>query len=104
MGSRKRSPDGRSIVYVVIDPKTVRDLWLLPLTGDRTPKPLLNSTSNEYFPQVSPDGRWLADVSNESGALQVYVRPFPAGSGKWLVSPDAANVPRWRGDGKSCFM
>ena len=98
------SPDGRSILYVVVDPKTQHDVWLLPLTGDRRPVPLLNSPSVEYFPQVSPDGRWLAYSSNEAGMNQVFVRPFPIGSGKWLVSSGGiADFPRWRGDGKELF-
>ena len=54
------SKNGESIVYVVIDPKTLNDVWLLPLAGDRKTTPLLNSKFGENFPQISPDGKWLA--------------------------------------------
>ena len=98
------TPDGGSILYVVVDPTTRHDVWLLPLTGDRRPLPMLNGPSVEYFPQVSPDGRWLAYSSNEAGSMQVFVKPFPAGSGRWLVSSgDIGDFPRWRGDGKELF-
>jgi eukaryotic-like serine/threonine-protein kinase len=98
------TPDGRSILYVVVDPTTQHDVWLLPLTGDRRPMPLLDGPARQYFPQVSPDGRWLAYTSNEGGTMQVFVQPFPTGSGRWLVSGSGiADFPRWRGDGKELF-
>jgi len=98
------SGDGQSIVYVVSDPKTRPDLWLLPLTGDRKATPLLDSKFNENFPQISPDRKWLAYMSNESGTAQIYVRSFPKGDGKWQVSTGAyGSFPRWRSDGKELF-
>lgn len=98
------TPDGLSILYVIVDPKTRHDVWLLPLTGDHQPRPLLTGPAIEYFPQVSPDGRWLAYTSSEGGTMQVFVKPFPTGSGRWLVSGSGiADFPRWRGDGKELF-
>ena len=98
------SRDGQSIVYVVTAPKTLADLWLLPLTGDRKATPLLDSKFGENFPQISPDGKWLAYMSGESGTSQIYVRSFPKGDGKWQVSTGASgSFPRWRSDGKELF-
>ena len=97
------SPDGRYIIYFVADPRTGRDQWLLPINGDRTPVPLLNSPFNEDHPQISPNGEWLAYVSNHSGSAQVYVKPFPAGDGRWPLSVRGGWWPRWRRDGKEIF-
>jgi len=98
------SRDAQSIAYGVVDPKTLGDLWLLPRGGDRTASPLLDSKFGENFPQFSPDGKWLAYMSSESGAPQIYVRSFPKGDGKWQVSTGAYGIfPRWRSDGKELF-
>ena len=71
------SPDGRALVYNQTDPKTSYDLWMLPMQGERKPQPFLQTPFNERAPRLSPDGRWLAYVSDESGRYEVYVRPFP---------------------------
>jgi Tol biopolymer transport system component/predicted Ser/Thr protein kinase len=103
------SRDGRFLVYQSTDPKTGNDVWALPLQGDRTPVPLLRTQFGEGFGAVSPDGRWLAYLSTESGSGELYVRPFaPSGStsaGKWQVSNAGAfaTQPFWRGDGKELF-
>jgi Tol biopolymer transport system component/predicted Ser/Thr protein kinase len=98
------SNDGLSIAYLVSDPKTATDVWLLPLNGDRKATPLLNDAFGEFFPQISPDGKWFAYVSNENGRSQVYVRPFLKGDGKWQVSTgEIGSFPRWRSDGKELF-
>ena len=97
------SPDGRSIVYEVLDPKTSSDLWVLPLSGDRKPSPLLHTPFNETHGQISPDGKWLAYYSNETGRNEVYVQPFPAGAGKWQISTNGGAFPRWRRDGRELF-
>ncbi len=87
--------------------KTRSDLWILRMTGDRKPFPFLESQFDETEGRFSPDGRWLAYVSNESGRDQVYVQPFadgPAGSGgKYQVSTAGGAAPRWRRDGKELF-
>jgi Tol biopolymer transport system component len=97
------SLDGRFIVYYEIDPKTKRDLWVLPLFGDRKPFPFLQTESSETAGQVSPDGRWMCYISDQSGAFEVYVRSFPSGSGQWLVSTKGGTGPYWRRDGKELF-
>ena len=66
----------------------------------REVKPFLNTQFSESFPAVSPNGRFLAYTSNESGGEQVYVRPFPGGEGKWQVSDSPGISPRWRADGR----
>jgi len=97
------SPDGGSIVYEVIDQKTSNDLWMLPLSGDRKSSPLLHTPFAETHGQISPDGRWLAYQSNESGRNEVYVQPFPSGAGKWQASTSGGLFPRWRHDGRELF-
>jgi Tol biopolymer transport system component len=97
------SADGRFLAYYRSDPKTQLDLWVLPLAGDRQPIPLLHSEFNESQGQFSPDGKWMAYVSDESGTPQVYVQSFPTLTGKWQVSPDGGSQPRWRRDGKELF-
>jgi eukaryotic-like serine/threonine-protein kinase len=100
------SPDGRMIVAQRFeDVATAQsDLWIVPLTGDRKPRPYLASAFSEGEPALSPDGRWLAYVSNESGAFQVVVQPFPDPSGgKWQVSTRGGHYPRWRRDGRELY-
>ncbi len=97
------SRDARFIIYGVIDPKTSWDLWVLPMDGDRTPIPFLQTDSDERQAQFSPNGKWVAYTSSESGRTEVYVRPFPAAAGKWQVSNAGGEQPRWRGDGKELF-
>ena len=98
------SPDGQSIVYSVLDPKaSTRVQWMLPLSGDRKPVPLAYTTFQETHGQVSPDGKWLAYYSNETGRYEVYVQSFPQGTGKWQVSTTGGQFPRWRRDGRELF-
>lgn len=97
------SRDGRFIIYGVIDPKNSWDLWVLPLDGDRTPIAFLQTDSDERQAQFSPNGKWVAYTSIESGRVEVYVRPFPAAAGKWQVSTGGGEQPRWRRDGKELF-
>jgi serine/threonine protein kinase/Tol biopolymer transport system component len=103
------SRDGRYLLYTDSDPQTKRDLWVMPMDGppgERRPVAFLRSAFNEYNGKFSPDGRWVAYASDESGRYEIYVRPFPAAEGggaKWMVSRDGAREPRWRGDGKELF-
>ncbi len=111
------SHDGRFLLYhTVLVPKTGSDLWVLPLEGDRKPVLLLGTDFNEGAGSFSPDGRWVAYISNESGRSEIYVRPFVSsgsssgtgssspslGDGKWQVSKDGvgAQQPKWASDGK----
>jgi eukaryotic-like serine/threonine-protein kinase len=97
------SPDGKFILFSAWDPKTLYDLYVLPLSGDRKAIPILNTPFMEAAGQFSPDGRWIAYVSNESGNYQVYVTPFPKSGGKWLISPDTGYQPRWGRNGNEIF-
>jgi Tol biopolymer transport system component/predicted Ser/Thr protein kinase len=104
------SPDGRYLLYSVYDPKTKGDLWVLPAQAGTPegskPRPYLQTPFSEVQGKFSPDGRWIAYVSDESGPAhyQIYVQSFPAGAGKFLVSTGAGGKqPRWRRDGKELF-
>ncbi len=97
------SPDGRYVVCEVRDPKTRTDIWLLPLTGERKPVPLLVTPFSEGSARFSADGKWLAYVSDETGKDEVFVQPFPPTGAKWQISVAGGNAPRWRGDGKEFF-
>jgi serine/threonine protein kinase len=100
------SADGRFIAFTNTDTKTNTkdDLWILPLFGDRKPYPFLQTPFNEIDAQFSPDGHWIAYVSDESGTNQVYLAPFPGPGGKREVSRDGGTEPRWRADGKELFF
>jgi Tol biopolymer transport system component len=89
------------VFFTVDDATTGNDIWYLPLTGaDRTPKPFINSPFNQTVARVSPDGRWVAYQSNESGQNEVYVQPFPATGQRIPISVDSGVQPRWKGDSK----
>ncbi|MBI3264437.1 MAG: PD40 domain-containing protein [Acidobacteria bacterium] len=87
----------------MLDPKTGRDLWALPLQGERQPFPVVQTEFEERDSQFAPDGRWIAYGSNASGRFEVYVQPFPGQGGTWQVSTGGGGQPRWRRDGKELF-
>jgi len=95
------SRDGKSFVFADSDPVTGSDIWTLG--ADRKAEPLLKTRASEYNPHLSPDGRWLAYVSDESGRAEIYVRPFPKLDGKWKISADGAGEPVWSRDGRELF-
>jgi eukaryotic-like serine/threonine-protein kinase len=97
------SRDGRFIIYQQTEPKTKRDLWVLPVTGDQKPFAFLQTPANEEERRLSPDGRWMAYVSDESGRYEVYVQSFPSRGGKRQVSTGGGIAAQWRGDGKELF-
>jgi Tol biopolymer transport system component/predicted Ser/Thr protein kinase len=97
------SPDGRTLVYNEFSGKTGYDLWVLPMQGERKPQLFLQTPFNERAPRLSPDGRWLAYVSDESGRYEVYVRPFPGPGGKWQVSTEGASEVTWSPKGNELF-
>jgi serine/threonine-protein kinase len=92
------SPDGRYVIFGQAD--TLQDIWYLELDGESEPQRFLGTEFGEGFGAVSPDGRWIAYGSNESGAYQIYVRPFPTGEGKWQVSDQGGAFPRWTKGGR----
>jgi Tol biopolymer transport system component len=97
------SSDGRYILYTARTPETQWDLWILPLAGSHTPAPFLRTPFTEYQARISPDGRWVAYVSDESSTLEVYVDAFPERGHKVQVSSQGGTHPTWRGDGKELF-
>ncbi len=103
------SLDGRFILYLQNSPNTQWDLWVLPLFGDRQPIPFLQTKFNERRGVFSPDARWIAYDSDESGSYQVCVQSFPPGS-KWQISSEVGSSSEggsslhWRRDGKELFF
>ena len=95
------SPDGRSAILRVDTPQLQHQLWVVQLEGDRTPRPLVVSAFDAMAARVSPDGRWLAYTSDESGRNEVYVRPFPGAGGRWAVSTDGGTEPVWTSRGRA---
>jgi serine/threonine protein kinase len=93
------SPDGRFILYQSTTKKGNAELWLLPLTGDQKPRPFLQTPFNTYSGAFSPDGKWIAYASDESGRSEVYVKAV-TGPGRWQVSTNGGFGPGWLNDGK----
>ncbi len=102
------SRDGRYLLYQELNPETGWDVMALPLTGDRRPIPVVQTPFGDQRGFLSPDGRWVAYASNESGRYEMYVRAFPAEgapSGRWQVSDSAQNrLYRWREDGRELYF
>lgn len=94
------SADGRYLAY---EGKDARDIWVVPLTGDRTPRPFIEGPNSETQPIFSPDGRWLAYSSDATGAFEVYVQRFPASGARIQVSPGGGGSARWSRDGTELF-
>ena len=108
------TPDGSALLYEVgrASPSGSgtgaltgsADIWLLPLTRERKPAILLEGPRQQSHAQVSPNGRWLAYYSNETGRQEVFVESFPPGAGKWQISVDGGLFPRWRGDSRELYF
>jgi Tol biopolymer transport system component len=98
------SPDGRYLVFSQNDEPTVWDLWLLPLAGDRKPVPYLRTPFNEMAAAISPDGRWLAYDSDETGVPEIYVRSFPEPGEKHRVSTAGGTGAQWSRDGRELLI
>ncbi|MEK7404638.1 MAG: hypothetical protein AAB225_05980, partial [Acidobacteriota bacterium] len=99
------SRDGRYMIFTAPQPATGVDVWVLPVSpgAERKLAPLLQDPAAQDQAQISPDGRWIAYRSTESGRPEVYVQAFPPSGGKWQVSTAGGTEPRWRGDGKELF-
>ncbi len=103
------SKDGRFLLFTSFGPKTDADIWALPMQGEARPISVLQTPFAESMGHLSPDGRWIAYTSLESGMYELYVRPFSPESGagatgaKWIVSKDTGTYPRWRADGQELF-
>ncbi len=96
------SPDGHYMLFSALNPKTKWDLELLSLP-ERKVTAFLKTDFDENQGEFSPDGRWIAYASNESGRYEVYVQPFPGPGGKWQISVAGGSMPVWRRDGKEIF-
>src|SRR5262249_48943449 len=100
------SADGRFLAFArLVRPNRKGDIWILPLTGDHTPFPFIQTPQfDEGHAQFSPDGHFIAYDSDESGSRQVYIAPFPGPGAKQQVSTTVGDDPIWRRDGKELFF
>jgi serine/threonine protein kinase/dipeptidyl aminopeptidase/acylaminoacyl peptidase len=100
------SADGKTLVLMEWNAESMNyDIAVLPLEGDRKLGVLLKEKHNEAQPRISPDGRWMAYMSDESGRNQVYVRPFPeVDGGRWQVSTSGGDSPLWSPDGRELLF
>ena len=97
------SPDGQLLAFQDNNPETGRDIWVLRLS-DRKAQPFLRTPYEDTAPKFSPNGKWLAYSSNESGRREIYVQPYPGpGGGKWQISTDGGQEPIWNPKGRELF-
>ncbi len=97
------TPDGRTVVFRVDTPNRLRDILSVPVSGEKTVTNVLATDADEMSPRISPDGRWMAYVTSESGQDEVYVRPFPGAGGRTLVSMGGGREPLWSRDGRKIY-
>jgi serine/threonine protein kinase len=96
------SPDGQTLAFHEANPTTGNDILMLHLS-DRKVQSFIQTPFSEGNPRFSPDGRWIAYVSDESGRFEVFVQPYPGPGGKWQVSKDGGTEPVWNANGKELF-
>ena len=106
--ARLRRPTGQQTVVIVLYTFTgsfpaTADIWALPLFGDRKPFPVMQTEFTESLGAFSPDGRWIAYTTNETGQPNVYVQPFLRAGRKYPISPNGGRNPHWRADGRELF-
>jgi Tol biopolymer transport system component len=94
------SPDGKLLLFNV----GAHEIDALPMTGDRKPYPVLKAAFSQTNAAVSPDGRWIAYLSDESGTNEIFVQSFPPSGGKWQISTNVGTEPSWRRDGKELYF
>nr|QIQ10688.1 Protein TolB [uncultured bacterium] len=97
------SADGRTVIYTSTTSPTGYEIWSWPAGSDQAPQRIVRTGLNATHGRLSPDGRWLAYASDESGSLQVWVQPLPATGEKRQISPDGGSEPQWRRDGAELF-
>ena len=95
--------DDQFVLFRRLEPGKNLELWTMPMGAEQKPKAFLSSNFAVIQGQFSPDGRWVAYASNESGKWEVYVTPFPESGTNWRISSDGGTEPRWRRDGKELF-
>ena len=96
------TPDGATLAFVEANPETRSDILLLDMKSRRV-MPFLNSKADEGWPEISPEGRWMAYASDESGRMEVWVRPFMGPGGRWQISKEGGSEPIWSKDGTQLF-
>ena len=89
--------------YLIFETVSGSELWVLPLMGERKPKPYLQTEAYLTHAVISPDGHWVAYSSNESGGQDIFVQSFPEAGAKFQISKDGGDCPLWRDDGKELF-
>jgi serine/threonine protein kinase len=94
---------GDMLLYFDQNPKTKNDLMVLPMTGERKPAVFLKTEFNEEHGAFSPDGKWIAYASDESGRYEIYVQPYPVTGAKWQLSRDGGRIAKWRRDGRELY-
>ncbi len=97
------SPDGEVLIYSQNHPKTGLDLWSLPIGEESKPTKFIVTSYNEFAPKFSPEGKWIAYVSDESGQNEVYVQQFPGPGGKLQISKNGGSFPAWAPNGEKLF-
>lgn len=97
------SPDGKVLAFTDIHPSSRGDVWVLSLEGERRAHPLVQTPAAEAGGVFSPDGRWIAYDSNESGRLEVYVQPFPGPGRRWQISTEGGRQAVWAKNGREIF-
>jgi eukaryotic-like serine/threonine-protein kinase len=100
---RSWSPDGQLLAFHENNPTTKKDIWVLRLS-DHKAEPFLRTPFNEGGPVFSPDGHWLAYISDESGRPEIYVKPYPGPGGKWQISTEGGSEPAWNRNGRELFF
>jgi serine/threonine-protein kinase len=97
------SPDGKLLAFSEQNTVTRRDIWVVAIEGDRKPMPLIKTPADESVPRFSPDGRWIAYVSDESSRPEVYVQAYPPSGQKWQISASGGREPVWSPSGSELF-
>jgi serine/threonine-protein kinase len=96
------SPDGKLLAFNQVTPNSGLNVWVIRMS-DRKAQPFLQAPFNESAPRFSPDGHWLAYVSDESGRYETYVKPYPGPGGKWQISTEGGTEPAWNSNGRELF-
>src|SRR5215470_12696023 len=97
------SRDGKFMAFTEVHPSRKRDIWLMPLEGDRKPQPLLTTDADEHDARFSPNGRWLAYVSNETGRDEIFIRFLSEGGGRKQLSSEGGAAPVWAPNGHAIY-
>jgi hypothetical protein len=98
------SPDGKSLAYILLDPKTRTDVWTKPLDDSAPPWLIRQSPAFDFWPRISPDGRWVAYASSESGQPHVFIADYPQARRRWQISSGAGAQGEWNPRGGELFF